>query len=197
MIGLGRAKDMVMRGRRIGAEEALSLGLVTEVVPPDELDCVGRPPVDELSQRSPLALRMAKRVLNLSYEGPLACRPRGRGTRVRPPAQLVGLPRGRRGVRRETATDLHRRMTTSQRTGLTGDVEQLLEAVSAGRLDVSAALEQLAQLPFRDLGFARVDTHRELRQGAPEAVLAEGKTHEEVAADRHGRCSTAAPGASW
>ncbi len=72
-------------------------------------------------------------------------------------------------------------MTTSQRTGLTGDVEQLLEAVSAGRLDVSAALEQLAQLPFRDLGFARVDTHRELRQGAPEAVLAEGKTHEEVA----------------
>ncbi len=72
-------------------------------------------------------------------------------------------------------------MTTSQRTGLTGDVEQLLEAVSAGRLDVAAALEQLAQLPFRDLGFARVDTHRELRQGAPEAVLAEGKTHEEVA----------------
>ena len=58
-------------------------------------------------------------------------------------------------------------MTTSQRTGLTGDVEQLLEAVSAGRLDVAAALEQLAQLPFRDLGFARVDTHRELRQGAP------------------------------
>ena len=36
--------------------------------------------------------------------------------------------------------------------------------------------------PFRDLGFARVDTHRELRQGAPEAILAEGKTPGEVEA---------------
>jgi len=44
------------------------------------------------------------------------------------------------------------------------------------------ALEVLSELPFRDLGFARVDVHRELRQGAPEAVLAEGKTSEQVAA---------------
>ena len=36
--------------------------------------------------------------------------------------------------------------------------------------------------PFRDLGFARVDTHREQRQGAPEAILAEGKTPEEIEA---------------
>jgi NCAIR mutase (PurE)-related protein len=71
-------------------------------------------------------------------------------------------------------------MTTFRRTGLSGDIERLLEAVAAGQVDVSVALEQLAELPFRDLGFARVDTHRELRQGAPEAVLAEGKTHSEV-----------------
>ena len=38
LIGLGRAKDMIMRGRRIGAAEALRLGLVTEVVPEAELD---------------------------------------------------------------------------------------------------------------------------------------------------------------
>ncbi len=38
LVGLGRAKDIVMRGRRIGAEEALALGLVTEVVPADELE---------------------------------------------------------------------------------------------------------------------------------------------------------------
>lgn len=44
------------------------------------------------------------------------------------------------------------------------------------------ALEHLASLPARDLVFARVDVHRELRQGAPEAVLAEGKTPEQVAA---------------
>ena len=58
----------------------------------------------------------------------------------------------------------------------------LLEAVERGELEPGAALGQLASLPFRDLGFARVDTHRELRQQAPEAVLAEGKTPEEVEA---------------
>ena len=62
------------------------------------------------------------------------------------------------------------------------DILTLLEAVESGALAPSLALERLAQLPFRDLGFARVDTHRELRQQAPEAVLAEGKTPEEVEA---------------
>jgi 2-oxoglutaroyl-CoA hydrolase len=71
MIGLGRAKDIVMRGRRIGAEEALSLGLVTQVVAPDALPAAVSELIDELAQRSPLAMRMAKRVLNLTYEGPL------------------------------------------------------------------------------------------------------------------------------
>lgn len=72
LIGLGRAKDVVMRGRRINADEALSLGLVTEVVPPEELDAAVDRLVDELAQHSPLALAMAKRVLNHAYDGPLA-----------------------------------------------------------------------------------------------------------------------------
>ena len=58
----------------------------------------------------------------------------------------------------------------------------VLEAVARGETAPAAALERLGALPFRDLGFARVDTHRELRQGAPEAVLAEGKAPAEVAA---------------
>ena len=58
----------------------------------------------------------------------------------------------------------------------------LLEAVARGETTPAAALERLGAQPFRDLGFARVDTHRELRQGAPEAVLAEGKAPHEVAA---------------
>jgi NCAIR mutase (PurE)-related protein len=62
------------------------------------------------------------------------------------------------------------------------DLLALLEQVENGALAPSAALERLAQLPFRDLGFARVDTHRELRQHAPEAVLAEGKAPDEVEA---------------
>jgi NCAIR mutase (PurE)-related protein len=66
--------------------------------------------------------------------------------------------------------------------GLREDLEALLEGVRRGEVEPQSALEQLAQLPFRDLGFARADVHRELRQGAPEAVLAEGKTPEQVAA---------------
>jgi 2-oxoglutaroyl-CoA hydrolase len=71
MVGLGRAKDIVMRGRRVGAEEAFALGLVTRVVPAAELDAAVDELVDELAGRSPLALAMAKRVLNSAYEGPL------------------------------------------------------------------------------------------------------------------------------
>ena len=72
LVGLGRAKDLVMRGRRVGAEEALALGLVTEVVPADALDGAVARLLEELSGRSPLALAMAKRVLNQAYEGPLS-----------------------------------------------------------------------------------------------------------------------------
>jgi NCAIR mutase (PurE)-related protein len=65
--------------------------------------------------------------------------------------------------------------------GLRDDVRALLEEVRSGATTPDEALERLSGLPFRDLGFARVDLHRELRQGAPEAVLAEGKTPEQVA----------------
>jgi 2-oxoglutaroyl-CoA hydrolase len=71
MIGLGRAKDLIMRGRRVGAEEALAIGLVTEVVAGTELDAAVGRLVDELRALSPLALAMAKRVLNHAYDGPL------------------------------------------------------------------------------------------------------------------------------
>jgi 2-oxoglutaroyl-CoA hydrolase len=71
MIGLGRAKDLIMRGRRVGAEEALAIGLLTEVVGDAELDAAVGRLVDELRPLSPLALAMAKRVLNHAYDGPL------------------------------------------------------------------------------------------------------------------------------
>jgi 2-oxoglutaroyl-CoA hydrolase len=71
LVGLGRAKDIVLRGRRIDAEEALALGLVIEVVAPDELDAAVDRLIEELSRLSPLALAMAKRVLNHAYSGPL------------------------------------------------------------------------------------------------------------------------------
>jgi len=66
--------------------------------------------------------------------------------------------------------------------GLSARLLELLEAVRTGDVDPAAGLEQLARIPYDDLGFARVDVHRELRQGAPEPVLAEGKSPQEIAA---------------
>ena len=71
LVGLGRAKDVVMRRRRISAEEALAWGLVSEVVPPEELDAAVDRVLADLAALSPLALTIAKRVLNHVYDAPL------------------------------------------------------------------------------------------------------------------------------
>ncbi|MFQ5902472.1 MAG: nickel pincer cofactor biosynthesis protein LarB [Candidatus Binatia bacterium] len=59
---------------------------------------------------------------------------------------------------------------------------KLLEGVRQGRVSVDRALERLRHLPFEDLGFAKVDHHRALRQGFPEVILGEGKGATEIAA---------------
>ena len=61
----------------------------------------------------------------------------------------------------------------------------LLEQVQSQNLPIEAALDQLRDLPFQDLGFATVDHHRALRQGFPEVVFGAGKTPDQVAAIVH------------
>jgi NCAIR mutase (PurE)-related protein len=58
----------------------------------------------------------------------------------------------------------------------------LVAAVAAGEVGPDEAVARLRRLPFADLGFARVDHHRMLRTGLPEAVYAPGKTAEQCAA---------------
>ena len=60
-------------------------------------------------------------------------------------------------------------------------LRRLLADVRAGTLSADDAVRQLQRLPFTDLGFARVDHHRALRQGLPEAVYAPGKSGEQCA----------------
>jgi pyridinium-3,5-biscarboxylic acid mononucleotide synthase len=62
------------------------------------------------------------------------------------------------------------------------ELEALLDAVTRGEVSSADAVARFASLPVRDLGFARLDPHRELRQGAPEAVFGEGKTAAQVTA---------------
>jgi NCAIR mutase (PurE)-related protein len=61
-------------------------------------------------------------------------------------------------------------------------LRQLLDDVRSGALGPDEAVHRLRRLPFADLGFARVDHHRPLRQGLPEAVYGPGKTPEQCAA---------------
>ena len=59
---------------------------------------------------------------------------------------------------------------------------KLLQSVQAGRLAPAKALERLKHLPFEDLGFAKIDHHRTLRQGFAEVIFGKGKTPEQIAA---------------
>lgn len=61
-------------------------------------------------------------------------------------------------------------------------IEGLLRAVREGTLSVEDALQQLRTLPYENLEFARIDTHRALRTGFPEVVFCQGKTTEQVLA---------------
>ncbi|MDD6190913.1 MAG: nickel pincer cofactor biosynthesis protein LarB [Firmicutes bacterium] len=60
------------------------------------------------------------------------------------------------------------------------DTKKLLEQVKTGELSVDEALLQLKTKPFEDIGIAKVDLHRNIRQGAAEVIYGEGKTSEQI-----------------
>jgi 2-oxoglutaroyl-CoA hydrolase len=72
LAGLTRAKEMIMRGRRISAREAFEWGIVTEVVPDGTLDQAIDRWVADLAARPQIPLLALKRVLNSTYETPLS-----------------------------------------------------------------------------------------------------------------------------
>lgn len=59
-------------------------------------------------------------------------------------------------------------------------LKKLLEQVKAGQTDINEAVEKLRHLPFEDLGFARIDHHRQLRRGFAETIYCPGKTNEQI-----------------
>ncbi len=62
------------------------------------------------------------------------------------------------------------------------EIRALLEQVKKQELEVDTALKAIEDLPYKELGFAKIDNHRELRVGYPEVVYCEGKTVEQVKA---------------
>jgi len=59
-------------------------------------------------------------------------------------------------------------------------MSKMLRRVRAGRLSVADAVDRLRDLPYEDLGYAKIDHHRALRQGFPEVILARGKAPAQV-----------------
>jgi NCAIR mutase (PurE)-related protein len=60
-------------------------------------------------------------------------------------------------------------------------IKRLLRGVRAGKVKIAEALEELKELPFQDLGFATIDSHRALRLGFPEVILGLGKDYRQIA----------------
>lgn len=60
------------------------------------------------------------------------------------------------------------------------EIKKLLKDLQAKRIDLTEALHILRCLPYEDLGFAKIDTHRALRRGFPEIILCQGKTHQQI-----------------
>lgn len=64
---------------------------------------------------------------------------------------------------------------------MNSDIRQLLESVKAGETSVDEAMLELKKAPFEDIGYAKVDLHRKIRQGAAEVIYGAGKTAEQIA----------------
>jgi len=64
---------------------------------------------------------------------------------------------------------------------MNSEIRKLLEAVKNGETGVDEALLQLKMAPFEDIGYAKVDLHRKIRQGAAEVIYGAGKTPEQIA----------------
>lgn len=69
----------------------------------------------------------------------------------------------------------------------------LLAQVSQGQLSINQAVEALRDLPFKDLEFARIDSHRSLRNGFPEVVLCEGKRLDHILTIMETACAGPGP----
>ncbi|HDM67122.1 MAG TPA: nickel pincer cofactor biosynthesis protein LarB [Thermoplasmatales archaeon] len=60
------------------------------------------------------------------------------------------------------------------------DIRKLLEEYKAGKTTLDEVLEEIRKLPYSDLGYAKVDTHRTIRKGFPETIFCVGKTIEQI-----------------
>jgi NCAIR mutase (PurE)-related protein len=62
----------------------------------------------------------------------------------------------------------------------TDSLKVILSQIKSGKLSIDQAVDKLRHLPYEDLGFAKLDHHRQLRQGYPEVIFCQGKTTDQI-----------------
>lgn len=95
LVGPGIAAELILTGRRVSAGEALSIGLVNAVVPPAELLPTAIGLAEQIARNSPMAVRAAKQLMRLAFDGPLA---RGLEAEVEAFGRAFGTPDQREGM---------------------------------------------------------------------------------------------------
>ena len=116
IVGLGRAKELIMTSKLIDGTEAERIGLVNRVAPADELDAATEQLVDELLACAPTAVGLAKRVIDARRQAGARRDARAGGHR---PADLRGdrgLHRGHAGLRREAPARVQRALSARAAT---------------------------------------------------------------------------------
>lgn len=63
---------------------------------------------------------------------------------------------------------------------MNSNIKEVLKALEEGRIKAEEALERLKIEPFEDIGYAKLDLHRRVRQGSAEVIYGEGKTAEQI-----------------
>ena len=164
LVGLGRAKDIVMRGRRVGPRRRSRSGSSRRSCPRRSSTRAVDGLCDELSPPlAAVALAMAKRVLNTAYDGPLHVGLELEGLAYGLLQQTARLPRGRRGVRREAASRSSRDASAGGELPLPGE--------AGGENGLVVRGDEL-QVPDGEPGPAdQVDPAQERRQRQPHLVL--------------------------
>src|ERR1700722_8095144 len=87
-----------------------------------------------------------------------------------------------RGARIDADTPASDPPGTSEASMTEKRIREILGGVAAGSMSAGAAFKHIRELPFEDLGFAKIDNHRSMRRGIPEVVFGEGKTADQLAA---------------
>ena len=148
VVGLGRAKEMVMTGKMINGDEAERIGLVNRVATIDKLGPETQKLIDELLACAPVAVGLAKRVMDASARPGAGDDARARGRHAGAVRALGGLRRGRQGLPGEAPARVQRPLTRP-RTSPRSAPRRTTSSPSSRNVRVEPSASSIGSSPFQ------------------------------------------------